>query len=558
MVALHEQMSARLRSECTCSEQLAGECHLRAYGVMMLSDDTIVHADTEAVEALRGPAEEWDGDQARELHDSAVSGTVHKYWEFLERLSAGHDGDTHHYFVIRRAEDGAVCWIQACIHSMHTSAGQLLHMWHVRDITSAARCLEMSQTPNEGDLMLSLEDDGLPHSALLTQVPDVCSSSDPNVRSQLASILSAVVAAETFAVLHLTSFGAVDTVFPRRMFGWSENDLLDRSFISLLCPEDRVFFCRALRRCHRDGIPQRLVLKLASGFVPSTALYVDCDVTVLMPEAVQQPVLIVRATDLPSQPGRSDTLCRQSSAHVVRRVQMDCASVQATEVASPVGTQCVENCTDSAVGKVSGLSLPPSPGSERMLASLDDATSFVPATCCPPSIVAAPTLVETTLEPTVEQTVEPASQLLGLYGGIGQALAAISISKGPEPTTRPICNSAQQRQPPFCLPTSICTGLVSPTLPVRTNTETTIVALNVEASNRACIDIPMCEIFNAQVMLPLTIANRSKAHTGFSAETAYGQFSPASTTLTSMLERFSSSLDMSRSNSTQSLCAESP
>ncbi|KAJ2535939.1 hypothetical protein IWW43_001262 [Coemansia sp. RSA 1935] len=538
-------MSARLRSECTCAEQLAGECHLRAYGVMMLSDDAIVHADTEAVEALRGPAEEWDGDEARELRDGAVSGTVSKYWEFLERLSAGHGSDTHHYVVVRRIEDGAVCWIQVCIHSMHASAGELLHIWHVRDITSAARCLEMSQTPDEGDLMLSLEDDGLPHSTLLTQVPDVCSSSDPNVRSQLASILSAVVAAESFAVLHLTSFGAVDTIFPRRMLGWSESDLLDRSFISMLCPEDRVFFCRALRRCHHDGIPQRLVLKLASGFVPNSAVYVECDVTVLMPEAVQQPVLIVRATDPPSKPGRSGALSVQRSAHFVCRVQMDCASVQATVFTSPVGTQCVENSTDGAV--VPRLS----PVSERILESLDDATSFVPDTCCPPSIVAASTLVEPAIEPDL--------QLFGLCGGIGQGLAAISISrKGLEPATRPNCNSAQHCQTSVCLPDSNFSGLVSPKLPVRTNTESTVVALNVETPNGACIDIPMCEIFNAQVMLPLTIANRSKAHTGFSAETVYGQFSPASTTLTSMLERFSSSLDASRSSSTHSLCAESP
>ncbi|KAJ2500012.1 hypothetical protein GGH96_003050 [Coemansia sp. RSA 1972] len=534
-------MSARLRSECTCAEQLAGECHLRAYGVMMLSNDAIVHADTEAVEALRGPAEEWDGDEARELRDSSVSGTVSKYWEFLERLSAGHEGDTHHYVVVRRAEDGAVCWIQVCIHSMHTDAGELLHIWHVRDITSAARCLEMSQTPNEGDLMLSLEDDGLPHSTLLTQVPDVCVSSDPKVRSQLASILSAVVTAESFAVLHLTSFGAVDTIFPRRMLGWSETDLLDRSFISMLCPEDRVFVCRALRRCHHDGIPQRLVLKLASGFVPNSAVYIECDVTVLMPEAVQQPVLIVRATEPPSLPGQRGALCR-SSAHFVRRVQMDCASVQATVFASPVGTQCVESCTNGAVPRLS-------PGSERILESLDDATSFEIDTCCPPPIVAAPTLVEPTLEPGL--------QLVGLCGGIGQGLAAITI-KGLEPATRPDCNSAQHRQTSVYLSDSNFTGLVSPKLPVRTNTESTIVALNVESSNGACIDIPMCEIFNAQVMLPLSFANRSKAHTGFSAETVYGQFSPASTTLTSMLERFSSSLDVSRNNSTQSLCAESP
>ncbi|KAJ2357534.1 hypothetical protein GGF43_001400 [Coemansia sp. RSA 2618] len=569
-----EQVNAQLRSECTCGEQLAGECHLRAYGVLMLDDSNgVVHADAEAVEALRGPAEEWDGDQARALHDGSFSGTVYTYWELLERLSVGSSSDTHHYLVVRRTEDGAICWIQTCIHSTRTSAGRLLHIWHVRDITGAARCLEMSRMAGDGDYTLSLEDDGLPHSSLLTQVPDVCPSSDPSVRKQLADILSAVVSAEAFAVLHLTSFGAMDTVFPRRILGWSEADLLDRSFIGLLCPEDRAFFCRALRRCHRDGIPQRLVLKLASGFAPSdeAPVYLGCDVTVLMPEAVQQPVLVVRATDQPPLPGHSGPLStwRSSVQHVVRRVQLDCVSVQAdsTPAASAICVQVHKQGADSTGGaapvspSLPTASLSSLPAPAHLPESLNDdsmhnATSFVAGTCCPRPIGVAPTLVDTASQ-----------RLLSQQSGIGQALAAINAScaTGPAPATRPVvvCRGEQLAQGSADSSGYVASSLVSPTLPVRTDTESTMVSLIVRPAdgNDDCakVEIPMCEIFAAAKALlpPLATTGRSKAHPCFSADTVYGQFSPASSTLTSILERFGPSMDTggSSSSNNMSLCA---
>ncbi|KAJ2825472.1 hypothetical protein GGI24_003149 [Coemansia furcata] len=164
----------------------------------------------------------------------------------------------------------------------------------------------MSRLTTADDYTLSLEDDGYPHTPLLTQAPTNCHPTELRARDELAELLGMAVASERFAVLHLTGFGAVDSVFPRRMLGWSETALLDRSFIGLLSPEDRIFFCRALRRCHHDGIPQRLILKVASALagntdehahLPEAHIYTDCDVTVLMPEAVQQPVLVVRAND---------------------------------------------------------------------------------------------------------------------------------------------------------------------------------------------------------------------------------------------------------------------
>ncbi|KAJ2384313.1 hypothetical protein H4S02_004874, partial [Coemansia sp. RSA 2611] len=498
-----------LRSACTCAEERAGDCHLRSHGVMRVSaSDVIVGADSEAVEALRGPAEEWDGDQARTLHDSSFGGGIGRYWEILERLDVGSTGDQHHYLVVRRADDGAVCWIQVCIHRI--AADEPLYMWHVRDITGSARCLEMSRLAADGDYALSLENDGLPHATLLTQVPDACPSSNPDTRTELAGILAAVVAAETFAVLHLTGFGAVDTVFPRRVLGWSEGDIVDRSFLGLLCAEDRAFFCQALRRSLRDCIPQRLTLKLLSGRAcagAAAAAYLSCDVTVLMPEAVQQPVLIVRANDQASA-GALSVAGSCTVRHGVCRVQLEqlcCVSERPT---------CPEA---SSPGLSAAAAL--SPASEGL--SLDNATSFAPATCCPPhpaALAAEPTLVDT------------GSPELRGYSGAGLALAPSAVGN-----------------PSYC---QSAAGLVQPTKPQRTDTGATAVGT-------ASVDIPMSEIFalgsSQNQLSPLAAAGRAKAQACYSPETAFGQFSPAGGSLASMLGRLGSGID-----SGPPFCADSP
>ncbi|KAJ2721531.1 hypothetical protein GGI07_003884, partial [Coemansia sp. Benny D115] len=346
---LQNRIQSRLRSRCTCIEEgQASLCHLRSYGTIITDEfNTIEYADAEAIDALRGPVEGWDDDDNPIiLHDSSCSGAITDYWSFIELQSVGgkrgepgsHE-DLHHYVVVRRAEDAATCWIQICVHFSPAVDGRPLYVWSVRDVTASARCMEMCRITTKEEYTLSLEEDGFPHSPLLTQAPldgDESGHTDLSsrqMRDQLAEILEYVVGSEHFAVLHLTGFGAVDAVFPRRLLGWHAADLLDRSFIGLLSPEDRVFFCKVLRRCHHDGLPQRLILKVAcaAGFLcpADTAAekqsgeraYVDCDVTVLMPDSVQQPVLVVRATDPPPPSGHQIL----SERHLVLREQLaDC------------------------------------------------------------------------------------------------------------------------------------------------------------------------------------------------------------------------------------------
>ncbi|KAJ1720124.1 hypothetical protein LPJ53_005208 [Coemansia erecta] len=295
----------------------------------------IRYADSEAITAFRGPSEGWNDDEPVTLRDNSCSGLVSNYWTAVELQSVGNsDGsDGHHYLVVQRADDQAVCWIQVCIHASPADDGRPLYAWYVRDISCSARCLEMGSQTTSGEYTLSLEDDGFPFSSLLThEQPEDSQPCEPAyghpleraVRDQLAALLSSAVRSECFAVLYMTGFGAIDAVFPRRLLGWAEADLLDRSFIGLLSPDDRTFFCRVLRRCNHDGIPQRLILKVAcaDGFASgSQGSFVDCDVTVLIPESVQQPVLIVRATD---QQPLSASICpaRPPLLHTVQRVQL--------------------------------------------------------------------------------------------------------------------------------------------------------------------------------------------------------------------------------------------
>ncbi|KAJ1936983.1 hypothetical protein EC988_008028, partial [Linderina pennispora] len=168
-----------------------------------------------------------------------------------------------------------------------------LFVWHIRDISGSVRCLELSKPGTAGEYTVSLEADGYPHSILLTQSPEAPPSADQEVRDTLVSLLEETLASESFSVLHLTGFGAIDTVFPRRMLGWSEEELLERSFVGLLARQDRGFFCRALKKCYNDGIPQRLNIKVLAG---AQMAYLDCDVTVLMPDAAQQLVLVTSPT----------------------------------------------------------------------------------------------------------------------------------------------------------------------------------------------------------------------------------------------------------------------
>ncbi|KAJ2040417.1 hypothetical protein H4S04_002429 [Coemansia sp. S16] len=308
-----QQLTEELRSKCTCSQAQAADCHLRSSGVIIVDQlSRIVFADHEAIDVLRGPAEEWNAndDTPVSLRDNSYSGHLHDYWRFIERFTVsdnttdGSDSEvSHHYLVVERTEDKVVSWMQVCVHYSPAEDGRELYVWSVRDISGPTRCLEMSRLTTADDYTLSLEDDGFPHTSLLTQAPTDCHPTQLRAREELARLLEIAAVSERFSVLHLTGFGAVDAVFPRRMLGWGETDLLDRSFIGLLSPDDRIFFCRALRRCHHDGIPQRLILKVASALAGGNAhlaeahTYADCDVTVLMPEAVQQPVLVVRAND---------------------------------------------------------------------------------------------------------------------------------------------------------------------------------------------------------------------------------------------------------------------
>ncbi|KAJ2009723.1 hypothetical protein GGI04_000213 [Coemansia thaxteri] len=382
----------------------AADCHQRSSGVIIVDQlDNIVFADSEAIDVLRGPAEEWSDDSFLPLRDNSYAGCLHEYWRFIEYLTVSDNdctsgngyaantedssaiADSHHYLVVERAEDHVVIWMQVCVHFSPSEDGKALYVWSVRDISGPARCLEMSRMATVEDYTLSLEDDGFPYTPLLTHAPTSCHPSNRQARAEMAALLEAAAVSERFAVLHLTGFGAVDAVFPRRMLGWSEACLLDRSFIGLLSPEDRIFFCRALRRCYHDGIPQRLVLKIASAplssltaskvdmdeaaatlalvtggeehaHLPEAHIYIDCDVTVLMPEAaVQQPVLVVRANDpcrqaAPTQPlvDASAADCPLSAAmcqplfytracrQFVRRVQLDFSGVENAGTASAV------------------------------------------------------------------------------------------------------------------------------------------------------------------------------------------------------------------------------
>ncbi|KAJ2029487.1 hypothetical protein IWW57_001694 [Coemansia sp. S610] len=370
-----QQLTDEVRSKCTCSQARAADCHLRASGVIIVDQlGRIEFADHEAIDVLRGPAEEWieGSDTPLSLRDDSCSGHLYDYWRFIEyftvsdAMADGKDSEaSHHYLVVERTEDKVVSWIQLCVHYSPAEDGRELYVWSVRDISGSARCLEMSRLATSDDYTLSLEDDGFPHTPLLTQAPTDCHPTQPRARDELAELLETAAASEHFAVLHLTGFGAVDSVFPRRMLGWGEADLLDRSFIGLLNPDDRIFFCRALRRCHHDGIPQRLILKVAtalagdtdSAHLPEAHIYADCDVTVLMPEAMQQPVLVVRAND-PAAPRRlsrcmllpATTMRRRQ---VVHRVRLDEAMLP--PAASAAGTLLAN------AGSVPPHSPPPSP-----------------------------------------------------------------------------------------------------------------------------------------------------------------------------------------------------
>ncbi|KAI8325720.1 hypothetical protein GQ54DRAFT_193458 [Martensiomyces pterosporus] len=382
-------LTEQLRSKCNCCKGLAAECHLRSFGMFIASEtNEIQFADHEAIDALRGPAEEWDAGRLLSLRDDSCSGPLEKYWSIVDYISVGNieSKNNHHYAVVNRKDDKAVRWVQLCVHYSPSEDGRPFYIWHVRDISGQIRCLELSKASTAGEYTLSLEDDGYPHSALLTQSPAAAPSSDLEARNAVVGLLESVLQSEQFAVIHLTGFGAIDTVFPRRLLGWREQDLLERSFIGLLCPEDRSFFCRALKRCYHDGIPQRLNLKIAAAAAAASAsataasssssspdvsaaasalqhrayggsagscaetaavqtppcIYLDCDVTILMPESVQQLVLIVRTNDqqlllqrptLSPAPGEQTLsperqrvgALNEDRHHVIRWMQAGCA-----------------------------------------------------------------------------------------------------------------------------------------------------------------------------------------------------------------------------------------
>ncbi|KAJ2851573.1 hypothetical protein IWW36_001057 [Coemansia brasiliensis] len=554
-------MSIQLGLKCTCATQQAAECHLRSHGVMMVdSNDDIVHVDAEAVEVLRGPAEEWDGMRTRVLHDGTASGNIHQHWEYLEHITIG-STDKHHYLVVKRASDNAVCWVQTCIHELATKDGKMLHLWHVRDATGAARCLEMSQATVDGEYTLSLEDDGLPHSSLLTQVPGTCSY-DLSVRNQLAALLKTVVATEQFAVLQLTGFGAIDTVFPRRILGWNESDLLDRSFIGLLCAEDRGFFCQALRRCQRDGIPQRLVLKLSSGHATSVA-HIDCDVTVLMPETVQQPVLVVRANDqeAPSA-AASASAAVQGSVHTVERELFGASSSASLSPSNdmhsswPYAQHADEQPALSAMQMLSS-----SPPATNFASSGDDGAMQPAAlstsdTCSPPHI-GSDTFVEFTSLNT--HIASPLSS-----SGSDKSKLTATSSSGIWSTEKHLDKIAQTpTQSPFgdrlgdadaacdrAAGLGRCTaatdvGLVSPTLPVRrSDTMSTAVSLPDYTDDVSIdVDIPMSEIFSMSKSSLLGIGSTQAAQLSYSAGTCEQFSPPSSSALVSAFGQFGPNID---------------
>lgn len=287
----------QLITQCTCTQTLAGNCHLRSSGIIITNQSgDILSADPEAIHSLRGPATQWDDDQLVTIRDNSIQGTIESYWQMLDLVEA----DESFYLVVRRNEDDRVCWIHICVHSL--TRGQTI--WHVVDKTGQARCLGLSQLQGTADYSLELEDDGFPYIRM----------QDPLDRTVVVEWLRQATNTELFTVVELTGFGAIDSMFPKRFLGWSVEDLMDRSFIGLLCEQDRTFFCRVLRRCMRDSIPQRLLLKVEN---QDTEL-ADCDVTVLMPDSMQQPVLVIRANDLVQTPHR-----RQKLPSLVKVTRLD-------------------------------------------------------------------------------------------------------------------------------------------------------------------------------------------------------------------------------------------
>ncbi|KAJ1868307.1 hypothetical protein LPJ78_000245 [Coemansia sp. RSA 989] len=524
-------MSIQLGLKCTCVAKQAAECYLRSHGVVMLdSNDVIVHVDAEAVEVLRGPTEEWDGMRTQVLHDGTASGSVHQYWEYLEHIAIG-STDKYHYLVVKRKSDNAVCWVQTCIHELTAKDGQLMRLWHVRDVTGAARCLEMSQSMADGEYTLSLEDDGLPHSSLLTQVPGTCSHG-MDVRNQLAAILDKVVATEQFAVLQLTGFGAIDTVFPRRILGWNESDLLDRSFIGLLCAEDRGFFCQALRRCQRDGIPQRLALKLGN----AADTYIDCDVTVLMPETVQQPVLVVCANDqaplasAAASAGQDDALCaQQDSTHTVgREIFPPSALLSASTDVHSSWPYARRADVQPNLSEIQALSSPP----EFTSASLGDDRAMQPAALSI-STCSQPPIGTDTLESTSLNTL--ASPLSPRGDKFNNFWSEEKHSDKTANTTQLLFDRLADADTACDRAAGLgrCTvatdaGLVSPTLPVRrSDTVSTATSLPEYPDISIDVDIPMAEIFTTKSPLVGSALSYSTD--------ACEQYSPTNNTLVSAL-----------------------
>ncbi|PIA15785.1 hypothetical protein COEREDRAFT_81726 [Coemansia reversa NRRL 1564] len=573
-----QQLSQHLRTSCICSERLAARCHLRSYGVLMVSEhDEIMHADPEAVEALRGPAEEWEGSCVHTLHDSTFNGSLHKYWSFIERLSVKgrNGGDTHNYLVVRRAEDDAVSWIQVCIHAVRTAeeGEQPLYMWNLRDVSGATRCLEMSRLDAETSYLLSLEDDGLPHSRLLTRAPGVCHPSNRSLRNQLAQLFETAVASEGFGVLYLTSFGAVDTVFPRRVLGWDESELLDRSFVGMLCPEDRTFFCSALRRSYHDGIPQRLVLKLAVASENDTQSdndsYLSCDVTILMPETVQQPVLIVRASELlKSHATAAADSCALQVQNIVPREQLDNASVSAALAHSAsLLLSCPVPAKFSAETDVQGfLSLMTLSGIEKQTRGAAVQSHLSAKALCVSANSTPP------LSSLSELRISHASPPLNLPSLPTWPLSSSCANDSCSSVALVTCDSQQTESGSIeidknsageAVEDGLCNTFgetLAPANDVESNdllaskficTETNSKAPSVLQSDMkgTQVEIPMCEIFNNVGKLPplITVAGQSKAQAYQSIETVHGQFNNIGSTFFAMLEKIGATVPNSSS-----------
>ncbi|KAJ1937074.1 hypothetical protein EC988_008000, partial [Linderina pennispora] len=106
-------ITEQLRLKCTCRNGLAGDCHLRSFGLFIANaQNEIQHADHDAIEVLRGPAEEWDAGRMVRLRDTACSGALSKYWTITEFMSVGEESPTtaennHHYVVVERSEDSS-------------------------------------------------------------------------------------------------------------------------------------------------------------------------------------------------------------------------------------------------------------------------------------------------------------------------------------------------------------------------------------------------------------------------------------------------------------------